>query len=133
VEAVGENVTRFQPGDELFGIGGGSFAECVPARKDKLAPKPASLTFEQAAAVAISGSTPLQALRDHGHVEPGQEVLSTGASGGVGTFAVQLAKAFGARVTGVCSAAKVEMVRSGRIVSSTTPARISLRGRSAMT
>src|ERR687885_717183 len=112
VDTVGKNVSRFQPGDEVFGIGEGSFAEYVRAREDKLASKPANLTFEQAAAVAISGLTALQALRDHGRVEPGQEVLIIGASGGVGTYAVQLAKAFGARVTGVCSTTKVEMVRS---------------------
>ncbi len=112
VEAVGKDVSRFQPGDEVFGIGEGSFAEYARAREDKLAPRPENLTFEQAAAVAISGSTALQGLRDNGRVEPGQEVLIIGASGGVGTFAVQIAKAFGARVTGVCSTAKVEMVRS---------------------
>ena len=112
VEAVGKNVRRFQPGDDVFGIGKGSYAEYVCAREDKLAPRPANLTFEQAAAVAISGSSALQALRDHGKVRPGQEVLVIGASGGVGTYAVQLAKAFGAHVTGVCSTAKVEMVRS---------------------
>src|ERR671938_1454537 len=112
VEAVGKNVSRFQPGDEVFGIGKGTFAEYALAREDKLAPRPENLTFEQAAVVAISGLTALQGLRDHGGVEPGQEVLIIGASGGVGTFAVQLAKAFGARVTGVCSTAKVEMVRS---------------------
>jgi NADPH:quinone reductase-like Zn-dependent oxidoreductase len=112
VEAVGKNVTRFQPGDEVFGIGKGSYAEYVCAREDKLAPKPENLTFEQAAAVAISGLTALQGLSDHGRVEPGQEVLIIGASGGVGTYAVQIAKAFGARVTGVCSTTKVDMVRS---------------------
>jgi NADPH:quinone reductase-like Zn-dependent oxidoreductase len=112
VEALGKNVTRFQPGDEVFGIGKGSYAEYACAREDKLAPKPANLTFEQAAVVAIMGSTALQGLRDHGKVRPGQEVLVIGASGGVGTYAVQLAKAFGARVTGVCSTTKVEMVRS---------------------
>jgi NADPH:quinone reductase-like Zn-dependent oxidoreductase len=112
VEAVGKNVTRFQPGDEVFGIGKGSYAEYVGAREDKLAPKPTNLTFEQAAVVAIMGSTALQALRDHGKVRPGQEVLIIGASGGVGTYAVQIAKAFGAHVTGVCSTQKVEMVRS---------------------
>ena len=112
VEAVGKNVSRFQPGDEVFGIGKGSYAEYVCAREDKLAPKPANLTFEQAAVLAIMGSTALQALRDHGKVRPGQEVLIIGASGGVGTYAVQIAKAFGARVTGVCSTQKVEMVRS---------------------
>jgi NADPH:quinone reductase-like Zn-dependent oxidoreductase len=112
VEAVGNNVSRFQPGDEVFGIGKGSYAEYVCAREDKLAPKPENLTFEQAAVVAIMGSTALQALRDHGKVRPGQEVLIIGASGGVGTYAVQIAKAFGAHVTGVCSTQKVEMVRS---------------------
>jgi NADPH:quinone reductase-like Zn-dependent oxidoreductase len=112
VEALGKNVTRFQPGDEVFGIGKGSYAEYVCAREDKLAPKPTNLTFEQAAVVAIMGSTALQALRDHGKVRPGQEVLLIGASGGVGTYAVQIAKAFGANVTGVCSTTKVEMVRS---------------------
>ena len=112
VEAVGKNVRRFQPRDEVFGIGKGSYAEYVCAREDKLAPKPVNLTFEQAAVVAIMGSTALQALRDHGKVRQGQEVLIIGASGGVGTFAVQIAKAFGAQVTGVCSTQKVEMVRS---------------------
>ena len=112
VEAVGKNVTSFQPGDEVFGIGKGSYAEYARAPEDRLAPKPANLTFEQAAVVAISGSTALQALRDQGRVAPEQEVLIIGASGGVGTFAVQIAKAFGAHVTGVCSTKKVEMVRS---------------------
>jgi NADPH:quinone reductase-like Zn-dependent oxidoreductase len=112
VETIGENVTRFQPGDEVFGIGKGSYAEYVCAREDKLAPKPENLTFEQAAVLAIMGSTALQALRDHGKVRQGQQVLVIGASGGVGTYAVQIAKAFGAKVTGVCSTAKVEMVRS---------------------
>jgi NADPH:quinone reductase-like Zn-dependent oxidoreductase len=112
VEAVGKDVTRFQRGDEVFGIGEGTFAEYALAREDKLAPRPANLTFEQAAVVAISGLTALQGLRDHGRVEPGQEVLIIGASGGVGTFAVQIAKAFGAHVTGVCSTTKVDMVRS---------------------
>jgi len=112
VEAVGKDVTRFQPGDEVFGIAKGSFAEYARAPEKKLAPKPANLTFEQAAAVSISGSTALQAVRDHGRVKPGQKVLIIGASGGVGTYAVQLAKAFGVEVTGVCSTAKVDMVRS---------------------
>jgi NADPH:quinone reductase-like Zn-dependent oxidoreductase len=112
VAAVGKNVTRFQPDDEVFGIGKGSYAEYVCARENKLAPKPANLTFEQAAVVAICGLTALQGLRDHGRVEPGQKALIIGASGGVGTYAVQLAKAFGAYVTGVCSTKKVEMVRS---------------------
>jgi NADPH:quinone reductase-like Zn-dependent oxidoreductase len=112
VEAVGNNVSSFQPGDEVFGIGKGSYAEYARASEDKLAPKPENLTFEQAAVVAIMGSTALQALRDHGKVRQGQQVLVIGASGGVGTYAVQIAKAFGAKVTGVCSTAKVEMVRS---------------------
>jgi NADPH:quinone reductase-like Zn-dependent oxidoreductase len=112
VEAVGDDVTRFRPGDEVFGIGVGAFAEYARAPEDKLAPKPANLTFEQAATVGISGSTALQALRDHAQVEAGQAVLIIGASGGVGTYAVQLAKVFGAEVTAVCSTAKVEMVRS---------------------
>ena len=112
VEAVGNDVTRFQPGDEVFGIGKGSYAEYARAREDKLAPKPANLTLEQAAVVAISGLPALQGLRDHGKVRPGQKVLIIGASGGVGTYAVQLAKAFGAEVTGVCSTTKVDMVRS---------------------
>ena len=112
VEAIGKDVTRFQPGDEVMGTGEGSFAEYARAREDKLAPKPTNLTFEQAAAVPISASTALQAVRDKGQVQPGQKVLIIGASGGVGTFAVQLAKAFGADVTGVCSTAKVDLVRS---------------------
>src|SRR5215218_1579061 len=112
VETVGKDVSRFRPGDEVFGIGKVSYAEYARAPEDKLAPKPANLTFEQAAVLAIMGSTALQALRDQGKVEPGQEVLIIGASGGVGTYAVQIAKAFGAHVTGVCSTAKVEMVRS---------------------
>ncbi len=114
VEAVGKDVTSFRPGDEVFGVGQGTFAEYACAREDKLAPRPTNLTLEQAAAVAISGLTALQGLRDHGKVRQGQEVLVIGASGGVGTFAVQIAKAFGARVTGVCSTTKVEMVRSHR-------------------
>jgi NADPH:quinone reductase-like Zn-dependent oxidoreductase len=112
VEVLGKNVSRFQPGDEVFGIGKGSYAEYVCAREDKLAHKPANLTSEQAAVVTISGLTALQGLRDHGRLEPEQKVLVIGASGGVGTFAVQLAKAFGAHVTGVCSTTKVDMVRS---------------------
>jgi NADPH:quinone reductase-like Zn-dependent oxidoreductase len=112
VETVGNKVSRFRPGDEVFGIGKGSYAEYARAAEDKLALKPENLTFEQAAVLAIMGSTALQALRDHGKVRPGQEVLIIGASGGVGTFAVQIAKSFGANVTGVCSTAKVEMVRS---------------------
>lgn len=112
VEAVGKDVTQFQPGDEVFGTCDGSFAEYACAREDKVAPKPANLTFEQAAAVPISACTALQALRDKGNVQPGQKALIIGASGGVGTFAVQLAKAFGAHVTGVCSTTKLDLVRS---------------------
>lgn len=112
VVTVGSEVTRFKPGDEVFGMSRGSFAEYAPAREDKLAHKPAGLTFEQAAVVPISGGTALQALRDSGRVEAGQKVLIIGASGGVGTYAVQLAKAFGAEVTGVSSTAKLDLVRS---------------------
>jgi NADPH:quinone reductase-like Zn-dependent oxidoreductase len=112
VVAVGSKVTRFQPGDEVFGIARGSFAEYAAAREGKLAHKPAGFSFAEAAVVAISGLTALQGLRDVGRIQPGQKVLIVGASGGVGTYAVQLAKAFGAQVTGVCSTAKVELVRS---------------------
>lgn len=112
VAAVGANVTSFRPGDEVFGTCAGSYAEYASAAPDKLAPKPANLTFEQAAAVPVSAVTALQALRDKGRVRPGQHVLVIGAGGGVGTFAVQLAKAFGATVTGVCSTSKAELVRS---------------------
>jgi NADPH:quinone reductase-like Zn-dependent oxidoreductase len=112
VAAVGPSVTRFQAGDEVYGVGRGSFAEYAAAHEDKLAPKPSSLTFEQAAAVPVSGLTAQQGLIDAGRLSPGQHVLITGASGGVGTFAVQIAKANGAVVTGVCSTAKVDLVRS---------------------
>jgi NADPH:quinone reductase-like Zn-dependent oxidoreductase len=112
VEAVAAGVTGFKPGDAVFGICDGSFAEYARVRTDKLAPKPANLTFDQAAAVPISALTALQAVRDRGRVQAGQKVLITGASGGVGTFAVQIAKAFGAEVTGVCSTAKVDAVRA---------------------
>jgi len=112
VEAAGSNVTRFQPGDEVFGWCDGSFAEYACAPEDNLAPKPANLSFEQAAAVPISGFAALQGLRDQGQVQPGQQVLIIGAAGGVGSFAVQLAKAFGAEVTGVCSTTQVDLVRS---------------------
>jgi NADPH:quinone reductase-like Zn-dependent oxidoreductase len=112
VEAVGTAVTRFLPGDEVFGIAKGSFAEYAVAEEGKLAPKPAGLSMAQAAAIAISGLAALQGLRDHGRVQPGQRVLVIGASGGVGTFAVQVAKALGAEVTGVCSTEKVDLVRS---------------------
>jgi NADPH:quinone reductase-like Zn-dependent oxidoreductase len=112
VEAVGSSVTVFKPGDAVFGIGDASFAEYARARPDKLAPKPAMLSFDQAAAVPVSALTALQAVRDHGRVQAGQKVLIVGASGGVGTFAVQIAKTFGAEVTGVCSSAKVDAVRA---------------------
>ena len=112
VAAVGADVTRFAVGDEVFGISRGSFAEYAAAREDKLAHKPANLSFDQAAVVAISGLTALQSLLDVGRLEAGQHVLIVGASGGVGTYAVQIAKASGAEVTGVCSTAKVDLVRS---------------------
>ena len=112
VEAVGANVTQLRQGDEVFGTCNGSFAEYACAREDKVAPKPANLTYEEAAAVPISGCTALQALRGKGKVQAGQKVLIIGAAGGVGTFAVQLAKAFEAEVTGVCSSTKVDLVRS---------------------
>jgi NADPH:quinone reductase-like Zn-dependent oxidoreductase len=112
VEAVGAEVTDFRPGDEVFGTCRGSFAEYATARPDRLASKPKDLSFEEAAATPISGYTALQAVRDHGKVEAGQRVLIIGAGGGVGTFAVQLAKTYGAEVTGVCSTAKTELVRS---------------------
>ena len=112
VEAVGAAVTRFRPGDGVFGVAKGSFAEYAVTGEDKLAPKPANLTFEQASAVPTSASTALQGLRDKGRIRAGQKVLIVGASGGVGTYGVQLAKAFGAEVTAVCSATKVDLVRS---------------------
>jgi NADPH:quinone reductase-like Zn-dependent oxidoreductase len=112
VEAVGSNVTQLQPGDAVFGWCDGAFAEYASVPEDQLVRKPANLTFEQAAAVPISGFAALQALRDTGGVQPGQQVVIIGASGGVGSFAVQLAKAFGAEVTGVCSTKSVELVRS---------------------
>ena len=112
VEAVGQDVTRFRPGDEVFGWCTGAFAEYACAGEDHFVPKPANLTFEQAAAVGVSATTALQLLREQGKVKPGQKVLINGASGGVGTFAVQIAKSFGAEVTGVCSTGNVDMVRS---------------------
>ena len=112
VEAVGPNVSHLQPGDELYGECRGSCAEYALATEGGLAPKPANLTFEQAAAVPTSALAALHGLRDAGKVQPGQKVLINGASGGVGTFAVQIAKSFGAEVTGVCSTGNVEMVRS---------------------
>lgn len=112
VEAVGTSVTGFKPGDEVFGIGNAPFAEYARARAGTLAPKPANLSFGQAAAVPVSGLTALQAVRDHGLVRAGQQVLIIGASGGVGSFAVQIAKAYGAEVTGMCSTAKAGAVRA---------------------
>ena len=111
IEAVGGNVTRFRPGDEVFGTADGSFAEYASAPEGRIALKPKNLTFEQAAVVPISGGTALQALRK-GNVQPGQKILVVGASGGVGSFAVQLAKSFGAEVTGVASTSKLDFVRS---------------------
>ncbi len=112
VEAVGGGVTRFKPGDAVFGTCHGAFAESVCAAESALAAKPEQVTFEEAAAVPVAGLTALQGLRDKGRVRAGQEVLVNGASGGVGSFAVQIAKAFGAGVTGVCSTRNLEMVRS---------------------
>ena len=112
VEAVGADVAGLAPGDEVFGMSTSTFAEYATARTDKLSTKPANISFDQAAAVPVSGGTALQAVRDHGRVQAGEKVLIIGASGGVGSFAVQIAKAFGAEVTGVCSTGKVDMVRA---------------------
>src|SRR5437660_1425668 len=113
VEAVGKNVTQFKSGDEVFGGKGGAFAEYVTPRADRaVALKPANVTFEEAAAVNIAGLTALQAVRDKGKTQPGQKMLINGASGGVGTFAIQIAKIFGADVTGVCSTRNVDLVKS---------------------
>jgi NADPH:quinone reductase-like Zn-dependent oxidoreductase len=112
VESVGTRVQSLKPGDEVFGWCTGAFAEYARAPEDQLVTKPANLTFEQAAAVGVSASTALQVLRDDANVQPGQKILINGASGGVGTFAVQIAKAFGAEVTGVCSTKNLELVRS---------------------
>jgi len=113
VEAVGKNVTQFKPGDEVFGGRTGSLAQYVCARADRaIALKPANMTFEQAGSVAVAAITALQGLRDKGHVQAGQKVLINGASGGVGTFAVQIAKSLGAEVTGVCSTRNLDLVRS---------------------
>ena len=115
VEAVGKNVTKFKVGDEVFGGRTGAFAEYVCVREPRaVASKPANITFEQAASVPIAAITALQGVRDKGKVQPGQKVLINGASGGVGTFAVQIAKSFGADVTGVCSTRNLDMVRSLR-------------------
>lgn len=112
IEAVGRKVTRFKPGDAVFGACRGAFAEYACASETTLAMKPACVTFAEAAAVNVAALTALQGLRDKGHLQPGQKVLINGASGGVGTFAVQIAKAFGAHVTGVCSTKNVALVRS---------------------
>ena len=112
VEAIGSGVTRFQPGDEVFGSSTGSYAEFAAAAEDTLALKPANLTFEQAATVPMAGTVALQAIRDHGKVGPGQQVLINGASGGIGTFAVQIAKALGAEVTAVASTRNMDLLRS---------------------
>src|SRR6266576_1457834 len=112
VETVGRDVKELQPGDEVFGVSGGSWAEYTIAREGRLAKKPSNLSFEEAAAVPVAAVTALQALRDKGEIQPGQKVLINGASGGVGTFAVQIAKSFGADVTGVCSTRNVDLVRS---------------------
>ena len=112
VAAVGADVARFKPGDEVFGTGAGTLAECATAAEDALVAKPANLSFEQAAAVPVAALTALQGLRDKGRVQPGDHVLINGASGGVGTFAVQLAKALGAEVTAVCSTRNVDTARS---------------------
>jgi NADPH:quinone reductase-like Zn-dependent oxidoreductase len=112
VEAVGQNVTEFKPGDEVFGKCKGAFAEYACAKEENLVHKPATLTFEQAAAIPASGCTALQSLRDTAKVKSGQKVLVIGAAGGVGSLAVQIAKAFGAEVTGVCSTTKMDLVRS---------------------
>jgi NADPH:quinone reductase-like Zn-dependent oxidoreductase len=112
IEAVGSNVTSFQPGDEVFGSADGSYAEYAVAAEERLAPKPAHLSFEQAGALPMAGLVALQAIRDHGDVRAGQQVLINGASGGIGHLAVQIAHSLGAHVTGVCSTRNLELVRS---------------------
>ena len=133
VEAVGSNVTLFKPGDEVFGGANGAFAEYVVVGENRgIVAKPPNMSFEEAAAIPIAAITALQGLRDQGHLSAGRKVLINGASGGVGTYAVQIAKYFGAEVTGVCSTRNVEMVRtSARITSSTTRKRTSLKAASA--
>src|SRR5215471_3368456 len=113
VESVGKNVTDFKPGDEVFGAKNGAVAQYICVKADRaIVTKPSNITFEQAGSVGVAGVTALQGLRDKGRIQPGQKVLINGASGGVGTYAVQIAKSFGAEVTGVCSARNVELVRS---------------------
>ena len=112
VEAVSNNVNQFKPGDEVYGVGNSGYAEYATARENKIALKPRNRSFEEAAAVPIAGFTALQALRNHGHIQPGQKVLINGAGGGVGTFAVQIAKAFGAEVTAVTNTGNIDLVRS---------------------
>src|SRR5207302_7395683 len=112
VEAVGGKVTQFKPGDAVFGGARGAFAEYATTRERSIVKKPESVTFEQAASIYVAGLTALQGLRDKGKLQPGQQVLINGAAGGVGTFAVQIAKSFGAEVTGVCSTGNIDMVRS---------------------
>jgi NADPH:quinone reductase-like Zn-dependent oxidoreductase len=112
VIAIGKSVKQFKPGDAVFGLGRGAFAECACAAESKLVSKPESMTFDQAAAIPVAGLTALQGLRDKGHLQPGQKVLINGAAGGIGTFAVQIAKSMGANVTGVCSTNNVDLVRS---------------------
>lgn len=112
VVAIGRTVAQFKPGDAVFGVGKGTFAEYMCAPEAKIVQKPENVSFEQAAAVPIAGLTALQALRDQGHLRPGQKILINGAAGGIGTFAVQIAKSYGADVTGVCSTKNVELVRS---------------------
>ena len=112
VIAIGKSVKQFKPGDAVFGLGRGAFAECACAAESKLVSKPESMTFDQAAAIPVAGLTALQGLRDKGHLQPGQKVLINGAAGGIGTFAVQIAKSMGANVTGVCSTKNVDLVRS---------------------
>ncbi len=112
VVAIGKSVTQFNLGDAVFGLGRGAFAEYACAAEKKLVPKPEALTFDQAAAIPIAGLTALQGLRDKGHLQPGQKVLINGAAGGIGTFAVQIAKSMGANVTGVCSTKNVDLLRS---------------------
>jgi len=112
VEAVGNNVTQFQPGDEVFGVYTGSFAEYVSVPENRVVLKPTTSSFEEAAAIPVAAITALQGLRDTGHIHSGQKVLVNGASGGVGTFAVQIARSYGTEVTGVCSTRNVDLVRS---------------------